>query len=421
MDRGQLPISIKPRKSTSRHLLLFTLYLLILDALVDQSDMFFHLKMPLFIGVFLIWLYRQISMNTRMSAERMRRLTFSVWIVTLAVAVVIPSIWTLVGTLSHDIHIGDAPLGLLKTFLFFAIVPVLVTEDIDLISVVIRTGVVVAIITITMFVLNIISYELFVGLFAFLSEKQNAIITPERSFSGIMIGEFYYASCPIMIFPFAYYCARLLDSTQRIFISGLMCALFGVAILASGARADILAMLAVVAIFGLRRILSDWGLIPAIAFGAILLSSALAIFVPTFGNKEESSNSVKLRHAESYLDEFTARPFALIVGEGANQAFYTKGFSSYTINTELTYFEILRIFGLPMTIVFALSGLCLVYRLFSRGPISAGVAYLMYFLVASSNPLILNSTGFMVLASLYWYFVKQGSASAVQQIRFRLL
>jgi hypothetical protein len=390
----------------SRLLLQMAIAVLVFVSLIDPSDMMLHLKAPFFASVMLVWLYRQIRMGHRIDQERSQKLSRAVWITVLIITVVIPSGWSLIGFLNFDLHSGDAPFGLLRSFLFFSIALVLVSERIGLASLLIKWSVLIALLTLVMVAINLFSNQLFFGLYAFIMDKQNGVITPERDPIGLGIGEFYYASCPIMIFSFAYYCERMLQYATHRVRSIAMSLLFGAALLLTGARADILAMAAVAAFLMLIRIRKGAGLAATFLVGATIIAVGAGMVLPRFADKQEGSNAIKLGHFYSYIEEFDSRSAVLLVGEGANSAFYSQGFEKWTVVTELTYLELIRIFGLPMVGLFGVGLSWIAYRLFANGFTALGLAYVGYLGVAASNPLLLNSTGFLVIAAMYEQAVK---------------
>jgi hypothetical protein len=145
-----------------------------------------------------------------------------------------------------------------------------------------------------------------------------------------------------------------------------------------------------------------------------------AVVMPKFADTKEGSNAIKLNHLRSYMSEFDNRPASLLLGQGANSSFYSEGFQSWTTVTELTYLEFIRIFGLPVSILFAAWLGWLAHSLFKRGSIAIGLAYVTYLAIAASNPLLINSTGFLVLASMYEQATKPCSSTPTKRIGFRL-
>ena len=72
--------------------------------------------------------------------------------------------------------------------------------------------------------------------------------------------------------------------------------------------------------------------------------------------KGEASNAIKFGHLPSYWQLFNDHPEYLLIGQGPATSFYTEGFHEMTLQTEWTYLELLRNYGLlslPILGVFA--------------------------------------------------------------------
>jgi MFS family permease len=410
----------KPHKTPSRVLLEVAVSALVLLSLLDTSGAILHLKEPVFATIFLIWIYRQMIPSSRIDRERRQKLPRYIWIVALGVAVVVPFISTMIGLLTSDLHSGEAPLGVMKSFLFFSIVLVLISEEIDLISYIVKLSPALAMATIGLVVLSLFSPELFLGVSFFIEDKKNGIFWPGRNLLGLGIGEFVYGACPIMIFAFSYYFDRATQYGVRKLSSVLMCSLFSVALILSGARADILAALSIALILTIRKVRRASGWVPALTLGAIVAVLAAVTVIPNFTDMEEGSNAIKLKHIHSYNKEFSSRPAVLLFGEGANSAFYTEGFESWTILTEVTYLELVRVYGLPMVILFAAGLLWIGYRLFANGLFTMGLAFFAFLGIAGTNPLIVSSTGFLAIAAMYEQAVRQVDRPLPRRNHFRL-
>jgi hypothetical protein len=410
----------KPHKTPSRVLLQVAISVLVLLSLLDTSNEMLQSKVPVFITVFLIWIYRQMIPSRRIDRERRRKLPRYVWIVAFGVSFVVPFIATMVGMLTSDLHSGTAPLGVMKSFMFFSIVLVLISEEIDFISYIVKLSIALAVLTIALVAINMFSPELFLGVSLFIVEKGNGVILPGRDLLGLGLGEFYYGACSIMIFSFSYYFDRATQYGERKLSSVLMCSLFGVALILSGARAEILATLFIALILTLRKVRRVSGWLPTLTVGGIVVILVAATVIPNFTDKEEGSNATKLKHIYSYNREFGSRPAMLLSGEGANSAFYTEGFETWATLTEVTYLELVRMYGLPMAILFAAGLLWIGYRLFANGLFTMGLAYFAFLGIAGTNPLIVSSTGFLAIAAMYEQAVTRTRSFQQQHVTVNL-
>jgi hypothetical protein len=365
--------------------------MLVFAALLDPADLIFHLKVPAFIAVVLIWFYRRGLAKATVS--------YSTWAIAIAAALILPLICTVIGISNFDVHSSDAPLALLKSFLFLLITPIIVSEDIDLASLVSRLIAVVAVLTLAMVVIGVLAPPVFLLLYEFTMAKQNAILTESRHVLGMGIGQFYYKTAALMIFSLAYYYYRLVQPATRRLSALCMVLLFAAAVLFSGARANILAALFVIGVISLIAIKrrSGW---PATLLTCVVGLTLLAVTVlPKAFSVKESSNAIKAGHFHSYLDEFENHRTALLWGEGAETGFYSQGFEDWTTVTELTYLEMVRIFGIPMTLLYCGGLLWIGVRLLKAASWPVAIAYLSYLAISGSNPLLISSTGLLVVCA----------------------
>lgn len=387
-------VVIQPAASVlSRRILLLAVVLLVIAALGDPADTILHLKVPAFALAMAVWLYRRGPFRETVSP--------GMWSAVLGVGVAVPLAWTVLGILRQGVHSGAAPFGMMKSFLFLMMLPLLISEDIDFVSLLVRLGLLIAILTLAMVAVNLLSPILFLGLYEFTIEKQNAIITSTRDSLGTGVGQFYYKTSPLMIFPFAYHCGRLFQRGRSTWAPLLLCLLYGAAILCSGARANVLAALFVFGAFVLYRVWQSGGWASALLTGAIVIGVLMVTVIPKFTNTQEDSNVIKLGHIQSYVEEFEAHPTTLIWGEGTNNAFFSKGFNDWTTVTEITYLELTRVFGLPVALLFIAGLIYIGYTLFAVGNWRLGVAYVAYLSISASNPLLISSTGFLVICAVW--------------------
>ena len=121
----------------------------------------------------------------------------------------------------------------------------------------------------------------------------------------------------------------------------------------------------------------------------------------------EASNNVKLGHLKSYLQEFKDWK-TLLFGQGLGSYFYSGGYHGMTSNTELTYLEIIRRFG----IIFGgfLIGLMfyplLAIKKSNFNYVWLFLAYGCYLFMISFNPFFFSSTG-MIILSIVLYKMDQ--------------
>jgi hypothetical protein len=377
----------------SRRLLLLALIGLVFVSLLDPADQILHLKAPFFIAVMLVWSFRRGITGPTVS--------LTVWILTLAVGIVLPAAFTAIGILNSTVHSGDAPLALLKSFLFLLLLPMLISEDIDLLSLMMRMSLVVALVTLAMAVIHRFSPVVFLGVYEFTIAKQNAVITVSRDSFGIGLGMFYYKTSPLMIFPLAYYASRFFQPLSGRWHAFCMTLVYSAALLVSGTRANALAALFVLGTITLVRVRRTAGWQGAMALAALGIAVASATIVPKAFDKQESSNGVKLAHIRSYEEEFSAKLPVLLWGEGANSGFYSEGYQDWTTTSELTYIEMVRLFGIPVTVLLCAGLVWMGYLLGAKGAWPMALAYMAYLAISASNPLLISSTGLLAVCAVW--------------------
>ena len=143
---------------------------------------------------------------------------------------------------------------------------------------------------------------------------------------------------------------------------------------------------------------------PVVAVFIVLFFALLAMLLL---ETDEPSNLVKYAHLTSYKELFEANPEYLLLGQGPCTEFYSLGFRKMTPQTEWTYVELIRNYGLMCLPIFYVI-LLPIYKLLrlSQKHESAwaiAFAYIVYLIIAGTNPLLFSSTGMLVLLSAYSY------------------
>jgi hypothetical protein len=135
-----------------------------------------------------------------------------------------------------------------------------------------------------------------------------------------------------------------------------------------------------------------------IIIGSYKVSGILALLF----DKEEPSNLVKYGHFMSYYDYFSSNILNLFLGQGLGMSFFSTGFNRLVLTTELTYFEVLRVWGLPITFIFlSILILPIVKEIKSKSISPLFIAYIAYLFIAGTNPFLLDSTGMLVLVYVF--------------------
>jgi hypothetical protein len=382
----------------SRRILMVLMVGMILSLLIDPGDKIFYLKVPLFAALMLFWVLRLFAFRV---VGRLNEI-----IAILVIGVIIPGLWLLLSLCTRPSPKIEELLAYPKAFLFLPLLLLVRKEKFELVDLTAKLSSVVAVLTIIAVIVSRLNPAAFAAVLLFSISRGVGMISENRDQFGIGVGQFYYATSSLMLFGIAYYMQHAISAGRRR-RDFLMIGLFAVGLVFSGSRGNVLAAGFIGATLVLVRMRKRIGMIGAVLLtGAMILLPAAGILSAGFFSPSETSNHVKLGHYQSYMDEFSAHPGYLLFGQGEGTRFYTKGFQDFTFVTELSYLELIRQFGIPLTallVSFLFSPLLLLMRhqSFEAQGVYVTVGYAAYLLVSATNPLLVSSTGMLVVVMVW--------------------
>jgi hypothetical protein len=226
----------------------------------------------------------------------------------------------------------------------------------------------------------------------FFGRQTNLFLLGGRVYGGLFFPTIYYVTAPLLVFGLAFFLersSRKRDGKTTYLILVCLTGLF-----LSGTRNTILISLLIPAYYALHR--RSGRLVLLVALPAILflgVSVLRSMFDP-----EDVSNAVKLGYLTEYSAIF-AEPKNLLLGQGLGTRFFASGLGEVVSITELSYFEIVRTYGIIVGMAFFLY---LIYPLIllvrtrdSKYYVTVG--YAAYLIESYSNPYLLSSNGMLVL------------------------
>jgi len=372
--------------------LLITLLVSIL--LIDPSDKIFHLKVPVFL---LLWI-------VTLSYILLGRLNFTLsssllLIVSIVILIPLPSI--IIGYMSGELYEVEQWSSYVKTFLLGSLLLVVVISKVNIDYILVKTSIIISLLTIIVWTISFLYPESYIIIYNFLCIETDTIIMSKRSNYGIEMTMIFYKTSPILIFTLGYYLHKLW--TNKIKISYIVSIiLVSLSIFMSATRANIIA--AILIIF--FTISSKMSFVNKLKFYTSLL--VFILFFLSFNKIEKSddnlvSDDIKTGHIESIFNLFQEKKYILLVGQGPGSYFYSKGSFEFTNKTEVTYLEFIRIFGLPIFLIFMIILLKPFYdwkRGYFKGKEYLLLSYFLYLLIAATNPLIVSSTGFLIIVTM---------------------
>jgi hypothetical protein len=225
----------------------------------------------------------------------------------------------------------------------------------------------------------------------------------ERVYGGVSFYYIYFVASPMLIILLAYETWFAIDSPS--FFKFFRLFLVFIAMFLSGTRASMVVAIItplIVLLYKKRSIAWSFSIffiiLPAFTLFALYQSS---VFSEMF-SLTNPSNNVKLAYLNDYGTLFND-PLTLFFGQGFNAHEWSNVFSEMlsggASKTELTYLELVRVFGVFGAFCFA----GMVFLFFMRqSMISSEYRWVfpstaLYLLVASSNPYIFSSNGMLVL------------------------
>lgn len=228
-----------------------------------------------------------------------------------------------------------------------------------------------------------------------------------RQFGGIQLTMIHFRTSPVLIIAFILSFRRFVDQRGSKRIAELIrLSILVAALVLSASRGIILFSLIGILILAFIKSV-DRRYLRYLIFltGVLALTASFVLRETEVFSGEETSNSIKLRHIESF-DSLTDRePSVLLWGKGLGSTYYTEGFGQETFQTEVTFFDMVRYWGLPITVLILL---IIVVPGRPRVRLEIVIAFGCYFLNAMANPLIFNSTGMLVIV-VYWLSQRPGT------------
>lgn len=245
-------------------------------------------------------------------------------------------------------------------------------------------------------------------IYEYMWNHDGTIMMSNRYFLGIKVFCMYPKSTAAFMPVFGYVLYKTVDKECRTFGYVIVTLLLFHLFMISGTRSSVLLPLfftcAVLFIFYRNGRYTRYIFYPAAFVFCLLFFMLLTLLLM---ESNEPSNLVKYAHLTSYKELFNSNPEYLILGQGPATEFYSMGFRKMTLKTEWTYLELVRNYGvlcLPILYVI-LSPLFRLIKLARKydSAIPMAFAYVTYLIIAGTNPLLMSSTGMLVLLSAYSY------------------
>ena len=244
-----------------------------------------------------------------------------------------------------------------------------------------------------------------VAIFEYSRAHNKMIMMTHRSFLGLKVFGMYYKSIISFVFALFYFYYRVWNVPRRRWLYMVACGVVTFAFLVSGTRATMLLPFAALAIVAYPTI-QKWQRL-RYAFYPILAVFVLCLLLLVFmlaTERGEASNNIKYAHLVSYAELFETHPEYLLFGQGPGAIFYSEGFHDWRSQTEWSYIDLLRYYGLFALGIVAV----LLLPLFKLWPCRRHAkvfglmgGYVAFLFIAGTNPLLVSSPGMIVVLAVY--------------------
>ncbi|MEO1943353.1 MAG: hypothetical protein ABGY11_03560 [Candidatus Thioglobus sp.] len=370
------------------------IFLLMFVGIFDPADKLLGLKVPAFILCWLVFLFYYVLNPVKIA----RKVYFYILLI-----LFIPAL----SMLYFEVFLGGgqtAALILIKAYIFVSLIIILVAAKIDLIPMLSRILFLLALVIILTKLLVMIFPELIPSLQVFGSTNGIVLLGDRFYFGDTTFQQIYFTASPMLLISIAYYSDRAFRSgffswnSFFAFVSILGMVLAGTR---SNMVGPVIVLVSIVIFNVKNKVLYSTVLFLALIVFASVFYSTNSTIVEVLSLQEES-NSIKLELLRDYADIFND-PINLIFGQGFGSYYYweAKGYSDFI--SELSYLELIRVYGLIFGIIMA--GLILYPILFviaSRREFSnraSIIGFTVYMAIAAINPLIFSSLGMSIISA----------------------
>lgn len=381
MQSERTPIEFSFKFNAAK-IMLSLIALLLFVVLIDPTGSLFHAKEILF-GI--TFLYSVVYMF-------LYEKKVNIYSVAIPLAMVaLPFLGIILANTFGSYDNPEFAMGQIKALMFSFLLPAFCLIEGDLLKkIVARIGLCIACIIFACYLVGLIDPASFAKLYVFMVEEKDLAIISVRQFLGFPIVAIFYRTAPVILFAMCYY----LYGNKKGYKIFAAISFFG--LLFTGSRTPMLAALSLFLLYLSDRVKNIR--LKMILF-VLMLTALLVLVLLLLGDTNEESNMVKFGNVQSYYQALSNTP-DLLFGEGLGSTFYAMGRSEWVTHSELTYLDLIRIYGLPIAILFMLIVFYPVLHSFTQKSDLSDkryfIAYALYMVVAGTNPLLLSSTGMCV-------------------------
>jgi hypothetical protein len=388
MDFGKL----NKKKDFMKIILKIFLTILVFICIFDPQDRLFNLKVPIFVAIFFLFL---IVLFTR---SRRDILPKGMAIYILVFSFIIPSLSILYLFISGNYYSsGHEIFSYFKPYLFLTLTFILCLEKEDLIKEIVYTLTFLSLAIIAITILVKLNFK--VEMLSSFGQEYVIYGINKTLYGGFELPKIYFHTSPLIVISTTYFSYHFIKSKKARLKKFFLLIISVSAMFLSGSRGNMfMSIISCLTVFYLFSNINK-KIIILIVFLSVILWIALSteIFSGMF-SVDDISNYVRLSFFNDYMTLFKNAKI-LFFGQGLGSSFYST-FRGHVSVSELTYFEIIRRFGLFLAFIYfilmAYPLKMLKYRQSSYYWLF--LAYAFYLIMSFTDTLIFSSNGMIFLS-----------------------
>jgi hypothetical protein len=377
------------RENTSRWDKFFS-YLLILSFILDPNNTLFHFKFPAF---FLFFLWNLI--------KKKRIYIDGISIISIVYFIILSS--TLNMFINNYSYVENEAIKYYTSPLILFVLLFISDTSIDLLKPFLLCARIVSVVTIVLTYI-VVNFSEFALVFIYSDLMISLFGIEERTILGNMFLMVFHKSSPIIVVALAHTFNAFLLEKRRTHI--VQCVLYIAALFFSGTRANMLSGILVILIIYLYYLLYNkrkMGLFVFFSFCISIFSLFIVFLLLT--DSTSGSSEIKHGHTISINNLLRNNMNIFLLGNGPGSTYYSEGFHQITTRSELSYYELLRNYGIFSAIIIMFIYIYPLVNIFRKNfyLFSFNISYLAYLFIAGTNPLLMVPQGYMVLLLAYNY------------------
>ncbi len=375
--------------------ILYFLFLVTLS--LDPTGFHSRLKDLLFVVLVIYGII--YCLKRRQYLAPINRITFFIFIL-------VPLWGMFIAYITGKLNDSGYAMSQMRSMLYISIFFFVVTMRLNiLLKAVWMNGLIMAAVTLILFFLSQLGGIFLAVIYDYCNASGNYTMAYNRNFLGYAINGLYFKAGSLIIFSFIYNLYQYKGPFKLFFSVVLFLSL-----MVAGSRTPMLVQVMILLVYLYDKNVIGKFLTRLSALALLGMLVMVTYLLATQDN--EKSNEVKYDNFESYVEDIGDKGH-IIWGAGLGSEFYAKGRDMRLAYTELSYMDILRIYGLPVGIfyIFLFFAPCFwLWKYFPRSQFLKrySLGYVLFLILSGTNPLLLGSIGLTAL-SLFMAIVNKTS------------